>query len=270
MPESHKKKLKSALRNGNSRNIILQQRDVRLFKALSILRLLDRGQVSALAGFKSVTRVNSRLLKLLCAGLLRRFFFVSALGGKKAIYCLSKRGASLIGIPPNGLERPPDSFLIGDKFVAHQLAINQVYCAAVSENPSNEKPIENWEAFTKPISQSLRIIPDAYFEINTTEKRRPIFLEVDRGTEGLPVWNKKINEYLQLAASGEFERIFRRQRFAVLVVALSERRLQSIKSEIRKRTSKLFFLATLQNIRSQGFFSRIWMRPEGEQPQSLT
>jgi hypothetical protein len=99
---------------------------------------------------------------------------------------------------------------------------------------------------------------------------RPAFLEVDRGTEGLPVWNKKIKEYIGLAASGEFERIFQKPRFSVLVITVSEKRMQSIRTEIKKATAKIFFLSTLERICTQGFWSAIWLRPEGDDFQSLT
>lgn len=97
-----------------------------------------------------------------------------------------------------------------------------------------------------------------------------MFLEVDLGTEGLPVWKKKVSEYLRLAASGEFERLFSFPRFAVLVVTASEWRMQSLRKETAKITSKLFYFSTLHRIEQQGFWSKVWLRPEGEEPQSLT
>ena len=97
-----------------------------------------------------------------------------------------------------------------------------------------------------------------------------MFLEVDLGTEGLSVWTKKTNEYVTFASSGEFERIFGRTRFAVLVVASSETRLHSLRAHISKVTSKLFYLSTLARIKSDGFWGPVWFRPEAEQSQSLT
>jgi hypothetical protein len=234
------------------------------------LRILDRNQTSVIAGFKSITRVNTRLQKLAKAGLLRRFFFISALGGKKAIYSLSKKGADLIGVTPNGINRPKDSFLIGDKFVAHQLAINQVYCAACFDAHIEDRTLQEWRTMSEPLSKNIPLIPDAYFEIHIRDTVRPIFLEVDQGTEALKVWNEKINCYLSLAASGEFERIFQRPRFAVLIVTASERRQESLRAYIRKVTSKLFYFSTLEKTSTPGFWSEIWLRPEGEHIQSLT
>ena len=64
------------------------------------------------------------------------------------------------------------------------------------------------------------------------------FLEVDLGHERGPVWKEKVRNYLQLALSGEFERQFGTNRFRVLVLANSERRLHSIREDGRRDHAK--------------------------------
>lgn len=268
MQGSQRQKRSTASKTGSNARVIIQGRDRTLMQALSVLRILDRNQAAILSGFKSLTRINARLLKLTSAGLLKRFFFVSALGGKKAIYCLSQKGAELFDLPNSGINRPKDSFLIGDKFTAHQLAINQVYVALHSPHIYEYK-MGSWQTFSKPLSSAVPILPDAYFEICFNDTTRPMFLEVDQGTEGLAVWNKKIEGYLSLATTGEFLRLLGRPRFAVLVVAISERRMQSLREHVRKVTTKLFYFSTLDKITTQGFLSCIWLRPESDQVQSL-
>src|ERR1041384_6525115 len=166
MPEAPKQKQQQTSRTGTKR-LILQKRDFWLFNALSTLRILDKRQAASIAGFNSNTRVNERLLKLRQTGLLKRFFFVSAVGGKRAIYCLTKKSADLIGIPLNAVHRPSDSFLIGDRFVAHQLAINEVYCASAIRQHASDPQISAFRLISKPLSDAIPIIPDAYFEINS-------------------------------------------------------------------------------------------------------
>jgi hypothetical protein len=257
------------LKIGTDAHVVLQQRDLVLLRALSLLRIVDREQTSVICGFKSLTRVNTRFLKLRRAGLLKRFFFVSAEGGKRAIYTLTRRSAELIGVRLNDIKRPADSFLLGDKFVAHQLALNQVYCACFFKPPPSAASVKSWRTFRKPLSSTYPLIPDAYFEIHSNESVRPMFLEVDLGTEGLTVWNKKIDQYLNFAASGEFGRQFQNSRFSVLIVVDREPRLHSLRTCIRKITAKLFYLTTFQRIKDHGFWAAIWLRPEGEQTQSL-
>jgi hypothetical protein len=269
MPESLLKQPPSPLMIGTDVHLVLQHRDLMLLRALSLLRLVDREQASIICGFRSLTRANTRLLKLRRAGLLKRFFFVSAEGGKRAIYSLTRRSAELIGTGLNDIKRPADSFLLGDKFVAHQLALNQVYCACLFKPPPAAITIKLWRTFRKPLSPAHPLIPDAYFEIHSNESARPMFLEVDLGTEGLTVWNKKIEQYLNFAASGEFASHFQNNRFSVLIVVDGEPRLHSLRVCIRKFTTKLFYLTTFQRIKDHGFWAAIWFRPEGEQTQSL-
>lgn len=269
MPVNHPQQQEPSSQTGTETRVIPQGRDLRLLRGLSMLRVIDREQAALIAGFNSATRVNSRLQKLRSAGLLKRFFFVSALGGKKAVYCLSRKGATLIDVPLNALQRPSDSFLIGDKFVAHQLAINEVYCRGLAGTGANGVGMQNWRNFSKPLSPGTALVPDAYFEIHTGEIVRPMFLEVDRGTEGLPVWSKKIEGYLSFAASGQFTVLFQRPRFGVMAVTLSDRRMQSLRTHVAKFTTKLFYFSTLEKIAASGLWGSIWLRPCNEQSQSL-
>lgn len=268
MPEVQKQK-KQTFRTGTER-LILQKRDFWLFNALSILRIVDKQQAASICGFNSSSRASERLLKLRRAGLLKRFFFVSSAGGKKAIYCLTKNSADLIGVRLNAIHRPSDAFLIGDRFVGHQLTINEGYCAAAIRRHASDPAVSSFRLLSMPISEASSLIPDAYFEINTDSFIRPMFLEVDLGTERLSIWNEKIKQYLNLASSGEFERLFAKPRFSVLVITISNGRMHSLRNHTRKSTSKLFYFTTLQAIKEQGFWHSIWFRPEGEQAQPLT
>ena len=48
---------------GNSRSIVLQERDLRLFEALESMRVINREQAKVVAGFQSTRRANDRLLR---------------------------------------------------------------------------------------------------------------------------------------------------------------------------------------------------------------
>ena len=122
--------------------------------------------------------------------------------------------------------------------------------------------------FTRPIAPELKLIPDGYIEFSTASGMSAFFLEVDLGTETLPVWKEKIRQYLQLAASGAFQRTFGHDRFRVLVVANSERRQESIRKTVAAVTEKIFRFTTLENAKSR-FFEPVWLRPVGYEPESL-
>ena len=224
--------IKKTNEQGKRRGLIVQPRDLELLWALSVMRVADREQLKIAAGFGSTTRINTRLLALVRAGLLRRFFLGSG-GGRKALYALSIKGAQVIQVPCRGPRRRQNEMLIADFFVQHQLSINAVYCdLKFGTIPVSQVRFVNWLAFNAPLVAGLSLIPDGYFEFATPSGIDASFIEIDLGHEGLAVWKEKTRHYVQLALSGEYERQFRQPRFRVLVLANSERRLHSIRSAV--------------------------------------
>jgi hypothetical protein len=248
--------------------MILQARDREFLKELSILRVVDHDQAKIVAGFGSTSRANKRLLKLTRAGLLRRFFLGSG-GGRKALYALSEKGAQCVGVPLRGPRRPQGAMLVADAFVEHQLAVNSIYCALkFGKIPIPSVTFHRWLAFYETIVPEIKLIPDGYMEFHTLTGIAGGFLELDRGTESLGVWKEKTRQYLQLALSGAHQRNFGQDRFRVLVVALSERRLISIRKTIAEMTEKIFRFATLETARRE-FFGPVWTKPLSNEPESL-
>jgi hypothetical protein len=243
-------------------NIVVQARDRHLLRELAIARLADGLQARVIAGFGSVSRTNRRLLKLVRAGLLRRFFLGTIAGGAKAVYSLSEKGARLAEVPYRGLRRNNNQVLVADFFVAHQLVVTELYCALkYGEAPLTSVKFRRWVAFQEPLSPALRLIPDGYLEFQTLLEPVASFLEVDLGHERLKVWEQKIRNYIDLALSGTFERQFGVKRFRTLVVAHSSARALSIRKVAASVTDKIFWFSNLGDIRSHGVFGSIWMRP---------
>jgi Replication-relaxation len=252
---------------GADPGIVIQKRDRHLLEELALLRVIDREQAKIVGNFSSTTRVNTRLLALTRASLLRRFFLGASEGSKKAVYALSAKGAALIGATPRGPRRTNDALLVADFFILHQLAINDIYCALKLSTASSGISLARWLSFHEPLTHNLRLIPDAYFELNTPTAPIATFLEVDLGHERLMVWTGKIRNYLQFALSGDYERNFGQKQFRVLVVVNSERRLQSIRKAVRASTEKIFWFTTIDSFRSHGPFAAIWLRPEDSELQ---
>jgi hypothetical protein len=256
---------------GNERHaIVLQARDRQFLKELSVLRVVDREQAKIVAGFHSTTRANSRLLALTRAGFLRRFFFGTSGGGQKALYALSREGARIVDVPFRGPRRRSDELLVVDPFVVHQLSINEIYCTLKYPSlPALNIRFIRWMSFFEPLHEGLSLIPDGYVEVVHPGGTVAAFLEVDLGSEGRKVWGEKVKNYLKFALSGFFEAQFGQQRFKVLVIANSERRLQSVRTAVAATTEKIFWFATIESIRRDGFWSPIWLRPKGDERQSL-
>ena len=247
------------------KGLIVQERDRRLLEELPIMRVIDREQAKIVAGFGSTTRANTRLLALVRAGLLRRFF----LGSRKSLYALSEKGAQLVGVPLWGPRRRTDEVLVANFFVEHQLAINDVYCALKFGATQTGVSFRRWRSFKKTVSKDCHVIPDGYVELETPMESIAAFLEIDLGQERGPVWKNKAKNYVQLARSGEFERLFGVKRFRVLVLTTSVRRVHSLRKTISEITSKLFWFTTFEAARSHGFLAPVWYRPTGNTPERL-
>ena len=229
------------------------------------MRIIDREQSKVVAGFRSTTRANARLLALTNAGLLKRFFVGTVAGGKKALYYLSPGAANLVQVPQRAPRRRPDEVVTANAFVDHQLGINEIYLM-LKYSPIPNGSFVRWEAFDQPIDVQKSLIPDGYAEIQGPAKKAAAFLEFDLGHENLTVWKAKAMAYVRYAKSGEFERTFHLPHFRVLVVTISDRRVEAIRRTVATVTDKIFWIARMDAIRNQGISSPIWVRPEPNQP----
>lgn len=249
---------------------MIQDRDLRLLREIAVLRIVDREQVKRIAGFRSTRRTNSRLLTLARGGLLRRFFLGTEGGGQKALYALSKAGARLVDAPLRGLRRTQNEVLVADFSVMHQLAVNELHCAVrFGPVPASDVQFGKWVSFNEWLEPGTRLIPDGYFEMASGEKILAAFVEVDLGHESLSVWKEKVARYLRYAVSGEFAKRFGQSQFRVLVVANSERRMQSLRAATRSLTEKVFWFSTFEAVIRGGFWSAAWLRPGGAEHRTL-
>lgn len=254
----------------NKKGLVPQNRDRRLLRELAIMRVIDREQAKCVAGFRSTTQVNLRLVRLKRAGLLRRFFLGTKGPGQKALYALSPTGAKLIEAPLHGPRRANDELLVADFFVTHQLSINKIYCLLKFRPiPVPDAKFVRWLSFYEPLAPGARLIPDGYLEVFTPQKTVAAFLEVDRGHEGLSVWKRKVESYLRYAISGNFEKQSGQPQFRVLVVVNSERRMHSLRAATLRLTEKIFWFTTLDSITNDGFWSPVWLRAQGDERLSL-
>jgi hypothetical protein len=125
-----------------------------------------------------------------------------------------------------------------------------------------------WQNFHEPVVPGIRLIPDGYVEFITPRGVNACFLEVDLGHESQTIWKRKAEHYLEFALSGKYPEHFGLERFRVLVLANSERRLHSIRKTVREVTQKIFWFATLASVQSD-FFAPVWFRPGDTQPKKL-
>jgi hypothetical protein len=242
---------------------VFTSRDLAVLRALVIARVLDGAQIQLIARFTSVRRTNRRLLKLVRAGVLRRWFVGTASGGQKAIYGHSPAGARLLEEPTHGLITwKQDALITTSQFLAHQQAINRVFIRARYQPLREGCSCAEWQTFRRPISPSIPLVPDGYFEIVYRGVVHPMFLEADLGNESSMVWKRKVELYLKLGVSKEFEHMFDKTRLRVLVVVSSDRRMNALRRVIAQRTDKLFWFTTEDRMELEGLCGPIWMRPK--------
>jgi len=250
--------------------IVLQERDRRLLSELGVMRVIDRELAKRIAGFRSTTRANARLLTLTRAGYLRRFFMGTEAGGTQALYTLSREGERLTGAAFPGLRRKEDEVLVADFYVSHQLSVNRVHCALKHEPiPVPDCQFLRFVSFREPIASGASLIPDGYAEVSEGTKLLAMFLEIDLASESLPVWKKKVSEYLRYAVSGISQTQWGLAQFRVLVVANTEERMNPLRRATASLTDKIFWFTSLESIRASGFWGPIWFRPKGDGPQAL-
>jgi hypothetical protein len=197
--------------------------------------------------------------------LLHRFFMGSVAAGRKAIYTLSQKGGLLTNSEYRRISRSHGKTLVGDLYIEHQMRINEVYTTVKHRRLPTGVRFLGWRVFHEPFNQTTRLIPDGYFETETTAGVRPMFLEVDLGHQAMRVWEQKARAYLQFAISGDFTRVLRHPQFRVLVITTSQRRLAKIRATIAKQTGKIFWLSDFQTINRASIWSTVWLRPKGDQ-----
>jgi hypothetical protein len=254
---------------GNNRKVvILQDRDIHLLQELGVMRVIDREQAKVVAKFGSTTRANARLLMLSQAGYLRRFFWGSVGGARKALYALSPRGAEIAGVPDRGPRRHRDHVLAADYFSMHQLSVNELYCTLKYRPLPSGVNFVQWISFHEPI-EGTALIPDGYAELKTPGKVVAMFFEMDFGTENRAAWQHKVQPYLSYAASGTFARQFGQPQFRTLAVTTTESRLTSLRVATAAITDKIFRFTTMERIKREGFWGTIWQKPTGNERQTL-
>lgn len=256
---------------GNKANprIVLQRRDLHLLRELDHLRVVDRETAKIVTPFQSTTRANTRLLALGQAGYLQRVAVGTVLGGHKYLYALTRLGAATIGSAFRPISWKTSAIVAGQPFLEHQLQLNALYLAFRYSGRPQGVSLALWRTFSQPLDPGIRLIPDAYCEVVSPKGVTAMFAEVDQGTESLRVWRHKIDQYLTLATSGTFNRLFPHPQFRVIVTVPSMRRLKAISQSIALKTNKVFWLTTHEHVSGAHLWSACWYRPGRHQPIHL-
>lgn len=245
--------------------MVLTSRDQRIIRAVAEHGALTRAQVAKALGFGSVARTNAVLLRLVKHKYISVRTQPTLAGSRRYVYTIGSHGVELLTGDSRSIRRFHEC---SDFFLAHCLGVNDAWLAFATDSTTKFEFVR-WLSEVELGRLSLGCIPDGFVEYNIDGYSFGAFLEIDRGTEGLNRWEAKLRAYMNLAFGNQFQNVFNRRFFRVLVVVPSAQRLEQVRRTIRQKTEQLFWLTTHDELVEQGPFARIWRRPVVGDLQSL-
>jgi hypothetical protein len=212
----------------------LTDRDRAIVKTLGLLRLATGSQLERLH-FADLNPESGPVVRRRVLGRLSRWGVLVTgerrIGGIRAgstglIYALDTVGQHLLVTSDVTPRRPG---LPGERFLAHVLAVAELYVALVERQRLGQLGLSRF--FAEPASWWPNqfggwLKPDAYALLSTATHDDAWWIEVDRATESLPTLQAKLTTYLDFARSGQAGPVGLVPR--VLVTVPDEARLQTV------------------------------------------
>lgn len=248
--------------------MVLTGRDREVIGVAASFVVVTREQLARLGHFRSKTRANATLARLVRFEYLARRFQPSFVGSRRSLYFLGPRGHELL----DGSESQSRSNrvkLLSDLFLEHQLAVNDTRIDFLTASMPNYQ-VERWVSDVALRELKLGVVPDGFVEYRLAGLRFFAFVEIDRGTESHRVWERKVAGYLDVVRTGRHERVLGCRYFRVLVLTHSQRRSDNLRRFVATRTRQVFWFASFERLMTDGPFASIWSRPDGSDMQSLT
>jgi len=234
--------------------------DVWTFRYLPTSLIIERR-------FGSATRGRARLKLLYHHGFVDRHFLPTAGPGVgEAIYSLGPAAvpelASFYGLEPAELKRrrrPVEPF-----FIAHHLAVARFRSRVGSVATADGVGLYDWReerAARLNLPGGETLVPDGIAWLATPRARFAFCLEVDRGTMTVGRVRTKFERYREVERTGLLTRLMGAERFRVLVVASSTRRLRSLHEAAEGANARGVWLTTEEAVASDPVREPVWLRP---------
>ncbi len=245
--------------NRPGRGMVLTDRDRAIVRDVAEFQILSRTHLQTLGHFQSKTRANAVLLRLVEHQYLNRRYLPAVAGTMRALYVPGLAAEAVVGDSTAGGEVRRRLATLSNLFVAHQLEVTEV--RLMFRPPACH--VDRWLSERDLRDCQLGIVPDGHVEYSLATGQFGAFLELDRGTETLDRWRRKVAAYTKLADSPRYRQLFNRTYFRVLAIAPSSMRLDHLCRVTAQVTDKVFWFTTLRSLREHGPFGRIWRRPRG-------
>jgi hypothetical protein len=283
----------------------LTPRDVESVRLVADFRLMTREQIEKVLfkpekGQNHPTKTSiakRRLMLLYHNGYLDRVRTPLAFGSfaSQPVYKVTAKGRLLLA--HEDVPKGPDKD-IGELFINHALAINDVRVAITLAAAASGDEVEQWKFDHQFKSQPKRetdyvtiqrekngkkeqvpILPDSYFVLNISGKGKAHYLlEVDQGTMANTRFKTKVLAYIEYWHSRKYEARYKSRSFNVLTVTTSGARLANLKKiteealKEKKRTelAASFWFTMFDQVTPESVLrSPIWLRAGDETAHHL-
>jgi hypothetical protein len=246
-------------------------------------RMLYTSQIERIF-FPSSQAANVRLRRLWENGYLERYFLPTLIfpGSSQALYMLDRKGADIVSLGL-GIERlkvlqgmrylkwktGTSSFLLTLDHTRATAEFRIAYEEAAMDSPGIrnggwiperlcQEEYRHWNQKEGNVKGRFR--PDGFSQYEYDGRMFSFFVEVDLATMSNKAFAKKVQRYLDYSKSGRYHDRFGTRFFRVLIATVGTERLKNLKQTTEKLTDNIFWLTTLDQVRREKFFSKIWHR----------
>lgn len=280
----------------------LTKRDRKIIQSVFDYRVLSSPQIEALffpsqPGHPHSCRsaCQRRLQLLFHHEYLDRLFIPLVIGQGRTpfIYTLGVKGAALLatklGVDAGTIRRQPKANKKGSLFLEHTLAVNDVRVMGECLVRISRWQLADWQddsqfrqetyqdkvPFRNQGAQVRRHFPDGYFVLQSVDglKKAHFFLEIDLGTMSNARWREKVQAYIQFRESGRAAQHYGTNKFRLLAITTSEKRLANLKRTTEKAGGiHYFWFTTLAHIdieQPENLLNPIWSVSTKEDKRAL-
>jgi len=234
----------------------LQTRHILLFRILrDHCSFLTRSQIERVLTLSRIGTTKTLLWMLSEGYLNRRYRADSFEHFQTPVYYLGKRGWHVVGKPLS--EYPAHRLGVeqrSERTFPHTLALHDVLLKFLLESAVRRIIPSEDELWRETID--FGNIPDAWIQYRGGET----FIEIDLGTEHVPVLKEKIERYIAFASSGRYEHLFPGCRFRVLFITTTDERIDSLQQITR---SDDIWYARMEEFVKEELNARHWCARSG-------
>ena len=234
----------------------LQTRHILLFRILrDYCSFLTRKQIQRVLTLSRISTTKTLLWMLSEQYLNRRYRADTFAHYQTPVYYLGQQGWHVVGKPM----REYSAYRLqieqrSERTFVHTLALFDVILKFMLE--SNVRRIIFGEDKFWQEAIDLGNIPDAWIQFDGGEA----FVEIDQGSEHVPVLKKKFANYIAFQESGRYARLFPGCSFKVLVITTTEERIESLERVVG--TDDIWF-CTLEEFLREELAHQHWFALQG-------